>query len=331
MNASFRAMIVEETPEGGVTRRVGTRQVVELPPGDVLIRVRYSALNFKDALSATGNRGITRRYPHTPGVDAAGVVEASTDPAFAKGAEVIVTGYDLGMNTAGGFGEYIRVPAGWVVPRPAGLTLREAMALGTAGLTAALAVEALQDGGVAPGSGPVLVTGATGGVGSLAVSMLARAGYAVTAATGKGDRHAYLKELGAAEVIGREAVLGPADRALLSSRWGGVVDTVGGVYLDAALRATRRAGVVAACGMVAAARLETNIFPFILRGVRLQGIDTAETPMPKRRAMWVKLAGSWKPEGLAAMCEEVTLDGLDPYITRILAGQVAGRIVVKHS
>lgn len=321
--------MVEEVAGGKFERHVGARAMEDLPAGDVVVRVRFSALNYKDCLSATGHKGVTRRYPHTPGIDAAGEVVSSSASSVAVGSEVIVTGHDLGMNTAGGLAEYIRVPAGWVVPLPSGLTPREAMILGTAGLTAAQSVEAIQEGGIKADVGPILVTGATGGVGCLAVTLLAQAGYSVTGATGKGDRHGWLRELGAADVIVRDTILGPPDRPLLSGTWAGAVDTVGGAFLDAALRSSRRGGVVVACGLVASARLETNVYPFILRGVRLQGVDTAELSRAQRQRLWRKLAGVWRPATFDKIAHEIGLDDVSVWIGRMLAGQVVGRIVVK--
>lgn len=226
----FRAWRVEEQADGTVTRRLIERDTVDLPPGEVLIHVQWSSLNYKDALSATGNKGVTRVYPHTPGIDAAGTVVESSAAAFRPGDPVLVTGYDLGMNTAGGFGEMVRVPANWVVPLPGGLTLRESMQLGTAGFTAALAMDRIAARGVQPGRGEVLVTGASGGVGSLAVALLARAGYTVAAATGKADAGEYLLGLGASRVVSREEISEASGRPLLPRRWAGAIDTVGGSF-----------------------------------------------------------------------------------------------------
>ncbi len=331
MTATFDALWIEEQPDGSFARSIVQRSTDELPAGDVLIRVHYSSLNYKDALSASGNRGVTRKYPHTPGIDAAGIVVESAADAFGPGDEVIVIGYDLGMNTAGGFGGYIRVPAGWVVKRPAGLTLREAMILGTAGFTAAQCVAALVDHGVAPDGGEVLVTGATGGVGSMAVALLGRLGYAVAAATGKRDEVDFLHGLGARIVLDRAEVDDQSGRVMLRERWAGVVDTVGGNILASAIKATRYGGSVAACGMVASGALELTVFPFILRGVKLLGIDSVNVSIEERRAMWERLAGVWKPAILDQMAREVTLAGLDTEIQAILLGQQRGRVIVAHA
>jgi alcohol dehydrogenase len=328
MSDTFQAMIVEER-EGVFTRRIGSRAVGDLPAGEVRVRVHYSSLNYKDALSASGNRGVTKRYPHTPGIDAAGVVEASTDPAVGVGSAVLVTGYDLGMNTSGGMAEYIRVPAAWVVPCPAGMSLRDAMAFGSAGFTAALMVDELRAGGLEPGGGPVLVTGATGGVGCVAVTLLAHLGYEAVACTGKAEFAEKLVAAGARRVLSRAELLERADRMLLSARWAGAIDTVGGAYLDAALRGLQRGATVVACGMAASPVLQTNVFPFILRGVRLQGMDAAEVPAERRRAVWANLAGPWRPPALEALVRECRLDDVGAWMDAMLAGRMWGRMVVK--
>jgi acrylyl-CoA reductase (NADPH) len=326
---SFDALVVREGAEGEFVRHVERRTRDDLPAGEVLIRVRYSSLNYKDALSAIGNRGVTRSYPHTPGIDAAGVVEESSSDVFRPGDHVIVTGYDLGMNTAGGFGEYIRVPAAWVVRRPEPLSLRESMIYGTAGFTAAMSVYRLEGYGVAPSQGDVLVTGATGGVGSLAVAILAQDGYRVVAATGKPDQAAYLQALGAAEVVHRDEVRDAPGQALLKGRWAGAVDTVGGEFLAAAIKSTRYRGAVTTCGNVASAELQLTVYPFILRGISLLGIDSANCPMPMRQELWQKLAHEWKLPQLEEIGSECTLAELDGEIEAILAGEQRGRVVVK--
>lgn len=325
---SFKALVVRETPGREFTRQIEGRTLADLPAGEALVRVRYSSLNYKDALSATGHRGVTRKYPHTPGIDAAGIVEASSSEQFKAGDQVIVTSYDLGMNTAGGFGQYIRVPAGWVVPLPQGLTLRESMIYGTAGLTAALSVSKLVDYGFTPEQGEVLVTGATGGVGSLAVAILAKVGYHVVAATGKPEAEAFLRDLGAREVLPRDEVLDSSGRPLLRERWAAAVDTVGGEFLASLLKAVRYGGAVTCCGLVASPDLPTTVYPFILRGVSLLGVDSQNCPMDTRRQVWAKLGGDWKPEGLAQVASQRSLDGLEPEIERILQGGQRGRIVV---
>lgn len=322
---TFDAFIVEETGDGRYTGSVRRARVSDLPEGDVLIRVQYSSLNYKDALSASGNRGVTRKYPHTPGIDAAGHVEESRVPELVPGDPVIVTSYDLGMNTAGGFGQYIRVPADWVVPLPGGLTLEESMILGTAGFTAAMSVEKLVD--VPVDAGPVLVTGATGGVGSMAVAILARLGYAVTAVSGKQESE-FLKTLGASEIISRQAFVENTKPPVLPAKWAAVVDTVGGEILAAAVKSAQAWGKVTCCGLVASPDLPLTVFPFILRGVSLHGIDSQHYPRAPRQALWKKLARDWKPPKLAEMATWITLDQLSPAIDKMRHGRLKGRTVI---
>jgi putative YhdH/YhfP family quinone oxidoreductase len=331
MNPSetFTALIVTESESGDFECRIGERQIADLPPGEVLIQVHYSSLNYKDALSASGNKGVTRRYPHTPGIDAAGEVVRSDDDRFCVGDSVLVTGYDLGMNTAGGFAELIRVPADWVVPLPQGLSPRAGMIYGTAGFTAGLGVHDLLTSGLDPRQGEVLVTGATGGVGSLAVAILAKLGFSVVAASGKRDQQVYLEALGAARCVDREAVVDTSKRPLLKQQWAGVFDCVGGPTLETALRATQRHGTVVCCGNVAAAELHLTVYPFILRGVRLIGIDSATAEMPLRRQVWDRLADDWRPKGLENLASEIGLDELGDQIEKTLRGEQVGRRLVR--
>ena len=324
----FKALLVSEGADGGFQREVVQRNVEQLPQGELLIRVRYSSLNYKDALSASGNRGVTKAYPHTPGIDAAGVVEASSVAEFAVGDEVIVTGYDLGMNTAGGFGQYIRVPAAWAIKRPQGLPLREAMVLGTAGLTAALCVDKLEQAGVTPESGAVLVTGATGGVGSIAVVLLKQLGYRVAAATGKAEQADFLRGLGADEIVSREELQQGSDRPMLKERWAGAVDTVGGDILFNVVKSLRHSGSVACCGLTAGVGFQASVLPFILRGVNLLGVDSVELPLVVKASMWDKLSLQWKLD-LSPLCQEIGLAELPASIERILAGGMVGRILVR--
>lgn len=324
----FKALIVEEFNPGQFSRRIGERNIIDLPPGDLLIRVAWSSLNYKDALSATGNPGVTRHFPHTPGIDAAGTVESCSDGSFAIGQQVLVTGYDLGMNTNGGFGQYIRVPSAWAVPLPEGLSLRESMVLGTAGFTAALSVLKLSASGTTPEQGEILVTGASGGVGSIAVALLAKAGYRVTAATGKPAEEGILKKLGAADVMHRDELLKGAERPMLKERWASAVDVAGGATLAAVLKATRYGGTVTCCGLAGSAELNMNVFPFILRGVSLVGIDSVQCPMALRRQVWQKLATEWKLDNLAAAVQEIPLEGLEAAIAAMLRGEAKGRTVV---
>lgn len=324
----FKALVVEKTPEKQIVREIRERSIDDLPPGDLVVRVHYSSLNYKDALSATGHPGVTRQFPHTPGIDAAGEVVSCESGAFAPGDQIIVTGYDLGMETDGGWGQYIRIPSEWAVRLPVGISPREAMALGTAGITAALSVLRLERAGVRPGDGDILVTGATGGVGSIAVSILAGAGYRVVAATGKEFDEEYLVSLGAATVIGRDEVTAEADKALLAERWVGAVDVVGGQTLAAVLKSTWYGGTVTCCGLVGSPELAVNVYPFILRGVSLIGIDSVQCPRDTREEAWQRLAAGWKPALLADMVTECTLPGLEVMIQAILHGGITGRVVV---
>ena len=329
MNVStFRALEVSQTDEKTFTREITERLISDLPEGEVLIRVHFSSLNYKDGLSCIGNPGVTRNYPHTPGIDASGEVTESSDSRFKEGDSVIVTGYDLGMNTSGGFGEYIRVPADWVVPLPEGMTFKEASIYGVAGFTAALSVDALQKHGVSPEQGEIVVTGSTGGVGSVSVALLSLLGYTVVASTGKKEESEFLLRLGASEIISREEVNDESKKPLLRERWAGAVDTVGGTTLAALLKAAKRGGAVAATGLVASSELSTTVFPFILRGVSLLGIDSGFTPTKLRLEIWNKLAGIWKIPQLEQLTIDCTLEELDPEIDKILAGGQRGRVVV---
>jgi alcohol dehydrogenase len=327
---TFTALRVFEE-EGAFVPRLVTRNDDELPAGEVLVQVTHSSLNYKDALSLSGNRGVTKRYPHTPGIDAAGTVISAAGGTFRAGTAVIVTGYDLGMNTDGGFGAHIRVPAGWVVPMPPGLDAARAMALGTAGLTAALCVDSLLQAGVDASRGEVLVTGATGGVGSVAVMLLAKLGFTVVAGSGKADRVDWLKSLGAQEILAREALLEGAGKPMLKERWAGVVDTVGGDILFNAVKSTRYAGSVAACGLVAAPTFNANVFPFILRGVNLLGVDSVELPLEVKATMWDLLAGEWALPQLESVVQEIPLEQVPAIAQELLAGRHAGRTRVRLS
>ena len=325
----FRCYLVERDAAGKLSAGAATRGLDELPDGEVLIRVAYSALNYKDALSVTGHPGVTRKFPHVPGIDAAGTVIESRVPTFLPGDEVLVTGFDMGMNTWGGFAECIRVPAAWVVQRPPALSVRESMLIGTAGLTAAQCLRAFERQGVNPDAGPIVVTGASGGVGSMATAILARAGYEVVASSGKPSAADYLKSLGAKSVINREELDDRGNRPLLSAKWAGAVDTVGGNTLATLVRSTQPRGCVAACGLVGGAELSLTVYPFLLRGVNLAGIDSAECPLAERELLWSRLAGGWKPDHLDETCAAtVDISELQPEVDRILRGEVRGRVLV---
>jgi putative YhdH/YhfP family quinone oxidoreductase len=324
----YRSLVVREQNNQEFISSIEEKEIQDLPPGEVLIRVHYSSLNYKDALSASGNRGVTRRYPHTPGIDAAGVVEKSAVASFQPGEQVIVSGYDLGMNHPGGFAEYVRVPASWVVRLPSGLSLKESMMLGTAGFTAGRCVEMLTRQGCVPGDGDILVTGATGGVGSISVAILAKLGFAVTALTGKNEP-LFLQKLGAHRVLARDTFLGSPNKMLLTEKWAGVVDTVGGAYLETAIKETRYEGVITSCGNAAAGDLSLSVYPFIIRGVRLIGIDSARCSMAVRKQIWQLLATDYKISQLQQLTSEITLEQLDNAIQRMLVGGVRGRLVVR--
>lgn len=322
----FKAVVVEEKDQEYV-RTVKSRTTDQLPGGELLIRVAYSSLNYKDALSAIGNKGVTQKYPHTPGIDAAGTIEHSDVPEFQKGDAVIVTSYDLGMNTDGGFGQYIRIPATWALKLPQGLTLKQAMIYGTAGITAGISVAKLCE-SVAPDSGEIVVSGATGGVGSMSIAILSKLGYRVVAVTGKPADHPFLRQLGAHRILSREGLQESGKRPLLQAQWAGGIDTVGGTILENIIKSTSPLGVVTCCGNVASADLNLTVYPFILRGVSLVGIDSQNYPMPSRTALWKKLANEWKPDMLEKLYAEITLEELDDCIAQMLAGKSKGRIVV---
>lgn len=331
-NLTFRAMVVSETEDKKYIREIKEKTIADLPAGEVLIKVQYSSLNYKDALSASGNKGVTRKYPHTPGVDAAGVVTESQNPDFKPGDQVLVTGYDLGMNTAGGYAEYIRVPAAWVVRLPENLSLRESMIYGTAGFTAALSCYKMINNGVTPDKGPVLVTGATGGVGSIAVSILAKSGYEVVAVNGIVDEKDYLLKLGAKEVISIEEADDKSGRPLLKPRWAGAIDTVAGNILATAIKTTQYGGSVTCCGNVGSAELHSSIYPFILNGVTLLGIDSVNCPVDVRLQVWQKIASDWKLDHLELITTELdSLEALDERMGLILQGKNKGRAIVKVS
>ena len=329
---TFRAFLVEKNEDRTFTRSVVDRELDDLPAGELLIDVKFSSLNYKDALSATGNPGVTRSYPHTPGIDAAGTILESAVANFTAGDEVVVIGFDLGMNTSGGFGERVRVPAAWAVPLPQGLSLEEAMILGTAGFTAALSIHKLERAGMSPEGGPILVSGATGGVGSVAIKLLDQLGYEPHAVTGKEDQHEFLRSIGAREILSREDLEAGSDRPLLKEQWGGVVDTVGGGMLFNAIKGLRYGQSAAACGLVNSPNIPASVLPFILRHVNLLGIDSVEQPLAEKIEIWGKLAGEWKLTGLTELKKSTfSLNTLSEAIDRILDGEMVGRGVVDLS
>jgi len=325
-NTKFKALEVSEI-DGEFKREIIEKEINDLPEGDLIINVKYSSLNYKDALSAAGNKGVTREYPHTPGIDAAGIVVEDKSGTYKKGDKVIVTGYDFGMNTDGGFEEYIRIPAGWAVKLPQNLSLRESMIYGTAGLTAALSVYKLLEADVDKNN--ILVTGASGGVGSFACAILAKIGYKVTAATGKSGARYYFNNLGVENVIDRKEVDDDSGRMLLKEKWDGVIDTVGGNMLTTAIKSTKYDGAVTCCGNVASAKLDLNVYPFILRGVSLFGIDSVQCKRELREEVWQKIASDWKVDQLDEFSTEVPLEDLNDQIENMLAGNSKGRVIVK--
>lgn len=323
----YKALVTEETGNGYVSS-IKTLDTDQLPDGEVLVKVYYSSLNYKDALSATGNKGVTKNYPHTPGIDASGVVESSDSKEFKTGDQVVVSGYDLGMNTAGGFAEYIRVPAQWVVKLPEGLSMKEAMIIGTAGFTAGISVTRMSE-LVKPEAGKIIVTGATGGVGSVALSILNGLGYETVAVSGKESEHNFLKSLGASEIITREEFALVDKRPILSSRFAGGIDTVGSPILENVIKTLNPLGAVTTCGSVSATQLNMSVFPFILRGISLIGVSAQNYPMHLREPLWKKLSSDWKPAHLMELYNEITLDELVSAIDLILQGKLKGRTLVK--
>ncbi|HKO23469.1 MAG TPA: MDR family oxidoreductase [Chloroflexota bacterium] len=323
----FRALVLDQ--EDGATRAV-LKDVPRdaLPDGDVTVAVTYSSLNYKDGLAVTGQGRIVRSYPMVPGIDLAGTVVASESPDYKPGDEVVLTGWGIGERHWGGYAEMARVKSAWLVPLPRGLTARQAMALGTAGFTAMLCVMALEDHGVGPSGRPVIVTGAAGGVGSVAVALLAQRGYTVAASTGRSELHDYLKGLGASEIIERAALAAPSTRPLESERWGGGVDTVGSTTLAAVLRATAYGGSVAACGLAGGNDLPTTVLPFILRAVNLLGIDSVLCPPDRRRTAWERLARDVPSDTLDRITQVAPLADVPRLAGEILQGRVRGRVII---
>ena len=330
METSFNALLVTEK-DGQFNKEIKQLSFDELPDNELLVKVSYSSINYKDALSASGNKGVTRQFPHVPGVDASGVVVKSKSPAFAEGEKVLVTGFDLGMNTWGGFGEFISIPANWAIKLPKGLSLKEAMAFGTAGLTAGMSVYQIVNATITPQKGEVAVSGATGGVGSIATAILAKLGYDVVVISGKKEDNYLLNTLGAKRIINREEFVEQYNKKPLTSpAFAAGVDTVAGPILSGMLKSTQYGGVVTCFGMVSSADLHTSIFPFILRGVCLVGIDSVQAPMSFRNQIWQLLSTGWKPANLNSLIQEITLNDLPAKLDEILQGKAKGRYVLKH-
>ena len=325
---SYRAFVVNKT-DSAFSAQITQLDEADLPEGEVTIRVHWSSVNYKDGLASISNGRVIRNYPMTPGVDLAGVVTESRDSRFKEGDEVFVTGYDVGVSHPGGFAEVARIPADWVLKIPDGLTLKETMALGTAGFTAALSIDALEKLGLRPENGPVIVTGATGGVGSTAVSMLAGLGYTVAGSTGKADEHQYLRDLGASEILSREEVSAESNRPLESERWAGAVDPVGGPTTAYLGRTMKYGGSIALSGMTGGTNIPATVYPFILRGVNLLGIESVYCPIEHRKRVWERCGADLKPKGLLdSIAHEVTLDGLPGALEDILQAKVRGRVLV---
>jgi len=327
MAETFKALLVKEE-SGKFFREITERKFSDLPDGEILMEVRYSSLNYKDALSAIGNKGVTKVYPHVPGIDAAGIVAESYSEKFKSGEEVLITGYDLGMNTPGGFAGFISVPADWVIKLPQNLSLKESMILGTAGFTAALSLYKLELNGLKQDSGEVLITGGTGGVGSMAAAILSKAGYDVTVSTGKPEEENYLKSLGVKNILHRSDVQDKSGKPMLKGRYAAVIDTVGGTTLETAIASVKMFGSVALCGLVESPKFSTTVYPFILRGINLLGINSAETKMDLRLKLWEKLSGEWKPDKLNEMYVEHSLEELNNDIDLILQGKLKRKVLV---
>lgn len=328
MKDAMQAFVLEGPPDA-VSASVRTIDTALLPDEEVTIQVEYSSINYKDAMIAHGVGRMVRQFPHIPGVDLAGTVAADRSGRLQPGDKVIVTGYDLGVGRFGGYAEYARVPADWVVPLPDGLTAQEAMTLGTAGFTAMLSLQALERNGLRPDRGPVLVTGATGGVGSTAIDILARAGYQVAASSGKPDMKDFLARLGASEILTREEVVDGSPKVVLAERWAGAIDNAGGATLEYLLRTTRTGGSVALTGLVHGHAFAATVYPFILRGVNLLGIDSVNCPMAPRLETWRRLAGDLKPRHLAEIAHTIALAELPAKLKEILDGGARGRYVVE--
>lgn len=322
----YKAFVVDEL-DGKFTQSIKIMDTKTLPSGEVLIHVHYSSINYKDALSASGNKGVTKNYPHTPGIDAAGVVVRSDNKEFKEGDKVIVTGNDLGMNTAGGYGQFVCVPADWIVKLPENLTLKEAMIIGTAGFTAGISILRLSE-KVHPVDGKIIVSGATGGVGSMALSILHKIGYQTVAISGKESEYPFLKSLGVSEIVKRNEFQLADKRPILSAQFAGGIDTVGGPILENIIKSLQPLGVVTTCGSVSSTQLNISVFPFILRGVSLIGVSSQNYPKAPRKELWNKLANEWKPQNLMELYNEIGLEDVKSALDLILMGKLKGRTIV---
>tara|TARA_B100001027_G_C16244945_1_gene321378 strand:+ start:454 stop:1440 length:987 start_codon:yes stop_codon:yes gene_type:complete len=325
----YNALVTTEDNKSFISS-IEKRDISTLPDNDTLVKVKFSSLNYKDALSASGNKGVTRNYPHTPGIDAAGIIEETTSQNFQVGDEVIITGYDMGMNTFGGFGEYIRVPQEWIVKKPDSLSLSESMAFGTAGLTAGLCLRKLLLHGLKPDDGEVFVSGVTGGVGIISLMLFSKLGFDVTAITGKMDQEKLLKNLGAKTVLDRNDLDSDLISPLQKPIYAGGIDAVGGKILSNLICSTSQRAAIACCGMVGGLSLDTSIFPFILRGLSLFGIDSAESLLETKEEVWNNFATSWKLENIDENIKDISLDELPSEIDKILDGKQIGRVRIVY-
>lgn len=327
-NTTFNALVVEENNDGTFSKSIQKRHLNDLPDNELLIEVHYSSLNYKDAMSAAGNKMITKNYPHTPGIDAAGIVISDKSGTFEEGQQVLVFGYDLGMETPGGLGQMISIPADWALPCPSSLTLKEAMCYGTGGLTAALCIQKLEKIGAKPSDGPVAVTGATGGVGSISIAILKQLGYEVIAFSGKPEQSEHLKNLGASEVRHRDTINDIGNKPVGRELWANAIDTLGGDYLANLLKQTKSGGAVSACGLASSTELEMTVLPFIIRGISLLGIDSVTIPLAEKQEIWARVATDMKLPDIEQYCEEITLEQTPEYLERFIANKVVGRYVV---
>jgi alcohol dehydrogenase len=325
---TFKALLVEEQSDKVFSKSIVERKLSDLPENDLLIDVHYSSLNYKDAMSASGNKAISRYFPHTPGIDAAGVVVSDKSGTFSPGDEVLVFGYDLGMNTSGGLGQKISIPANWAVLRPNTLTLKEAMTYGTGGLTAALCIEKLEKMGAKPSDGAVAITGATGGVGSISIALLKQLGYEVLAFSGKPEQSDKLKVLGANEVLARDSILEVKDALAGKPKWAHAIDTLGGDYLTGLLKQLKPGGGVASVGLAASPQIAMSVIPFITRGVSLLGVDSVFIPLDDKKHIWHRVATDMKLPNLESYQQEISLNDTPEYLDKFLKGQVVGRYVV---
>jgi len=328
MSKVYKALLVRQLEDKSYVKSIEECNINDLPKGELLIKTHYSSLNYKDILSCSGNRGVTRHYPHTPGIDVAGIVEFSSVDAFKIGDKVVVSGSDMGENIAGGFGQYVRIPSKWAVHLPLGLSLKESMIYGTAGYTAGLSIDYLINQNVTNQNGEIIVTGATGGVGSISVAILSKLNYEVVASSGKSNSVEYLNRIGSCKVIGRENIVDKMSMGLMRESWSAAIDSVGGDTLSALIKSCKKNGIVIAVGMVSSTSLNTSVFPFILRGVNLKGINATIVKPEYRQKIWEKLANEWKPDTLKDIATIVSIDQLEDAIDKVYNGKIKGRVVV---